>query len=579
MKRSFCPNFQFARNNQINLNGEWDFTIKSDVEKSYKINVPFCPEAALSGVGIKGFIKECAYERKFTAPQRALDERVIIHFGAVDHEAYVYINERYVGSHQGGYTPFSFDITNFLKHGENTVKMKVYDDPHSNIPTGKQSAKETSYGCFYTRCTGIWQTVWMEVVPKDHIVFVKYFPRVDTVSVDMEIGVCDAGDIEVTVFYEGRQVGYCKSQIECKRTLRVALSEKQLWEIGNGRLYDVVIRYGQDEVKSYFGLREVKFDGRKFMLNGKSVFQRLVLDQGYYPDGVYTATDERMLKDIQSVLDLGFNGIRLHQKVFDPTYLYYCDKLGVMVWGEFPSWGVRYYDTSALGRLIQEWTETVERDFNHPSIVTWCPLNETWKDLDDARKSRDVRVIDAIYVLTKALDKTRPCVDVSGGYHGHETDLYDFHCYEDIEDLKKYLQRFTDEDILDVPLLYDETENLKYPSGYPVMISEFGGIRFATKGEELSSVSTVNEGAVLSTTDWGYGDSISDENVFVEKYRQLVSLIYACEKLSGSCYTQLYDIEQEKNGFFRYDRTPKFSAAALREIRECNQMLAAIEKL
>ena len=574
------PNFQFVRENWMNLNGEWDFRVVSERDTAYKINVPFCAESELSGLKLKGFINECVYERKFEKPKTELTERIILHFGAVDYEAKVYINGKYVGKHAGGYTPFSFDITEFVVGGENTVTVKVYDDITDNVPSGKQCLKEESFGCFYTRCTGIWQTVWLEIVPTNHITYIKYFPHIDDVSVDMEIGVQDEGEIEITVLYGGKQVGYLKTQIACKNTFRIPLSEKHLWEIGNGRLYDVVLRYGKDEVKSYFGLREVQYDGMKFLLNGKSVFQRMVLDQGYYPDGIYTPRNEQvMFNDIQTALKLGFNGIRLHQKVFDPKYLYYCDKLGCMVWGEFASWGIKYNDLSALGTLTKEWIETVERDFNHPSIVTWCPLNEAWKNLEDLRKSRDVRFVDAIYALTKSLDQTRPCVDVSGGFHGHETDLYDFHCYEAFENLKAHLERLENDDILNVPLLYDEKETeLRYKKGIPVQLSEFGGIKISDGAADEDSVATINECAVLATEDWGYGKAARSEEEFVERYERLVELVISYKKISGFCYTQLYDIEQEQNGFYTYNRVPKFSEAALEKIAACNRLIAEIEK-
>jgi beta-galactosidase/beta-glucuronidase len=251
-----------------------------------------------------------------------------------------------------------------------------------------------------------------------------------------------------------------------------------------------------------------------------------------------------------------------------------------MVWGEFPSWGVKYNDLSGLGALTREWIETMERDFNHPSIVMWCPLNETWKDLEDLRKSRDVRVVDAMYELTKSLDKTRPCVDVSGGFHGHKSDLYDFHCYESLENLKGYLERLDKEDVLDVPLLYDENEkDLRYVKGMPVQLSEFGGIKMLAEGEkEDSCVPTINECAVTSTEEWGYGKAASSEEEFVKRYEALASLALSCKKISGFCYTQLYDVEQEQNGFFTYGRKPKISEEAMKKIAACNLQIAEIEK-
>lgn len=567
------PNPQFERKNWISLNGEWDFQIKSPkLLKKTKINVPFCPESKASGVKYTDFINTCEYSRNFLVDSTK-GECVVLHFGAVYYEAIVSVNGKTVGKHCGGYTPFSFDITKFVREGENELVVQVFSDLTANQPSGKQSRKSHSYGCFYTRTTGIWQPVWLEYVPENHISYVKYYPDIQTSSVNVELGVCDEGMVTIDVFYEGKQVGRVNDYVKIKGVYSIKLSEKHLWEQGYGRLYDVKITYEQDEVRSYFGLREVKYEGTKFLLNGTSVFQSFVLDQGYYPNGVYTpANDEERLRDIHNAIDLGFNGSRLHQKVFEPRYLYLCDKLGYMVWGEFASWGIRYSDIDALGEFIGEWSEVVQRDFNHPSIISWCPLNEAWRDLEDGRKTRDIRFIDCVYQVTKILDCTRPCIDVSGGHHGHATDLYDFHCYESYERLKGYLEDLSNNGKLRVPLLYDKDEkNLFYVKGQPVNVSECGGIQLA-KDKKLSNVASINMCAVESTGSWGYGDGVSDEDSFVERYKNLVELIQSYQEISGFCYTQLYDIEQEENGFFTYDRKCKLSPDSIRLIAGYNQI-------
>ena len=583
MAKDYHPNRFLKREKWIDLNGEWCFGIKkAGTIEMRKITVPYCPESELSGVFNKDFINECVYERTFSAPEISLGERVILHFGAVDYEAKIYINCEYVGRHLGGYTPFSFDITDFLRAGENSLKVKVYNDVSENVPSGKQSEKLHSFGCFYTRCTGIWQTVWLEIVPKNHVMQVKYFSDVEKVSVDMEVTTTDAEDIDVTVLFDGRTVGRYAGHIERKDKFSIKLSEKHLWQVGEGNLYDVVIKYGKDRIESYFGLRSVEYEGKRFLLNGKSVFQRLVLDQGYYKGGVYTPkSDGDFEADIKRAIRLGFNGLRLHQKVFDPEYLYYCDKAGVMVWGEFPSWGVRYSDLDALGEFINEWTEAVERDFNHPSIITWCPLNEVWDDLKDSRNPRDVRFVDAIYAFTKSIDQTRPCVDVSGGHHGHKTDLYDFHCYGEYEELKAITDALSEKEELNVPLLYNEKEkSLRYVKNLPVHISEFGGKKFTKEptSEQLQGNAVCGELVVTATEDWGYGKSVTSESRFAEQYEKTVRLLLSCDKLCGFCYTQLYDVEQEQNGFYTYDRESKFSEKTLDAIRRANESVAAVEK-
>lgn len=562
MHRPEHNNPQFARSEFKCLNGTWQIAIPG--KGVMDIEVPFCPESKASGVAYTDFIPECRYMKTLSLEKPSENERLFLNFGAVDYEAHVYVNGELVGKHRGGYVPFAFDIAPFVKDGENKIQVNVFDDTKGNQPTGKQSDILESHGCFYTRTTGIWQSVWLEKTPKDYIRSVKFFPDIHAVSVDAQVCVEGDGEVEVIVSYEGKEVGRAKRDVKYKNTLHIPLSEKHLWEVGNGRLYDVTIKYGDDVVNSYFGLREVRYDGMKFMLNDECVYQRLVLDQGFYPDGIYTATsDDALVKDIKIGFKLGFNGARLHQKVFEPRFLYHADKLGYMVWGEYPSWGVNYEDLEALGDVTGEWVASMERDFNHPCIVTWCPLNETWENLKDKRKVRDVRFIDSIYATTKAVDPTRPVVDVSGGYHGHATDLFDLHCYHDPDRLRAHLQALDERDEITTDLTFAPDwyeENIPYTPGQPINYSEYGGVSYATDGK-----------------GWGYRASSSEEE-FVEGYIALTKQLIDCKKVSGFCYTQLYDIEQEQNGLYNYDRSPKFSEKAMKKIAECNQAIAEIEK-
>ena len=565
MRRTECPNPQFSRDGIVVLNGKWKFSSRY-VRGATEIEVPFAPESVLSGIGYKGFIPECEYVKNFSAKKPDGDERLFLRFGAVNYEARVFVNGSYVGEHRGGYTPFGFEITDLVTDGENEITVKVNNDVRANVPTGKQSEAEESHGCFYTRVTGIWQPVWLESTPKNYIKSIRFFPDVERTAVKAEV-VCEGeGETEIEVRYEGSVVGRSEGYVKFRKTFDIPLSEKHLWEVGAGRLYDVTVRCAGDKVESYFGLRRVRYDGMKFLLNDKSVFQRFVLDQGYYPDGLYTAPDdESMERDVALGMRLGFNGARLHQKVFDPRYLYHCDRAGYMVWGEFPSWGVEYSDLEAFGAVAGEWAEAIERDFNHPSIVTWCPLNETWESLKDARKVRDVRFVDAIYALTKALDPTRPCVDVSGGYHGHETDLYDIHDYNAPETLKVHIESIEKRDEIITPKVYAAEDagedDLRYPPGKPISVSEYGGVSYGAPKDG----------------GWGYRNC-AGEKEFIDGYVKLTETLLDSGKISGFCYTQLYDVEQEQNGLYTYDRKSKFSVDAEKRIAECNRTQAAIEK-
>ncbi len=560
------PEPQFARKNFYSLNGAWEVSLSGGAWRAVK--VPYCIESELSGIGECGFVYDLCYRKRFALPSDMRIGRVFLHFGAVDHRAEVTLNGTLLGSHSGGYTPFAFEITAALCDGDNLLEVRVHDDVHDQFPSGKQSPREQSFGCFYTRTTGIWQSVWLECVPEEYLLGVRYFPNAERGTVRLEVRACTEGDFSAEITYEGRPMGSCAGWLSYKGEFEIALSEKHLWECGAGRLYRVRLCFGKDEVFSYFGLRDVRYEGKRFLLNGKSIFQRLVLDQGYYEGGVYTpASDAAFLADIRAAMDLGFNGARLHQKVFDPHYLYLCDRLGFMVWGEYPSWGMEYYDLAGLGTFLSEWKEAMERDCNRPSVVTWCPLNETWESLSDTRKWRDVRFVDAVYAFTKALDPTRPCVDVSGGCHGHKTDVADYHCYDGFALLQERMCKAMRGE-MDFLKMYCEGDGIAY-AGEPQNLSEFGGVSFG--GRRIEQTQCVQEEVA-----WGY-DSVSDEDSFVQNYERTIRMLLACEQLSGFCYTQLYDVEQEENGLLTYARGAKFSEDGMRRIREANRMPAAIE--
>ena len=567
MYRNEHPNPQFERNSFRCLNGQWEYGKgkKETIGKlTDKIEVPFCPESKLSGIGDKSFITDCVYSRKFEVEKSELGGRLVLHFGAVDYEAEVYVNGKFAVRHTGGFTAFEADIAPLATVGENTVTVYVHDDVRENIPSGKQSKKDGSYGCFYTRSTGIWQTVWLEKTPINYIRSVKFYPQPDSGSVKAEVSTEGCGEVSVKGFFGGKPVGEASGAVEYRRTFEIKLSDIHLWEVGKGNLYDVEISFGEDKVKSYFGLRSAAYEGRKFLLNGKSVFQRLVLDQGYYEDGIYTAKDARQFKeDIALSQSLGFNGARLHQKVFEQRYLYECDKAGYLVWGEFPSWGVKYDDLKSLGVVISQWSEVVEQYFNHPSIITWCPLNEVWEDLDNTKLIRDMRFVEAVYTVTKTLDSTRPCVDASGGYHGRFTDVFDFHNYHLSDKTFNFLEDIEKFDKLSMDKTYapeNAQENVLYDGKLPLNASEFGGISFDKDDKD----------------GWGY-HTICTEEDFLSEYLKTTAAYLGCDKISGFCYTQLYDVEQERNGLYHYNRARKFSEEMLKKIADCNRLAAAIE--
>jgi len=576
--RSEYPNPQFERNNWINLNGEWDFgfsyegkgfkfssdekraiKIRNENTFTHKINVPFCPESVLSGIGQTGFISLAWYKR--TVNIKKDGSLVFLHIGAADYLTTVLVNGKLAGRHRGGYTSFKFDITELAQDGENEIFILCEDNVKNPLVCrGKQSEKKKSHGCDYTRTTGIWQTVFIEYVPKEHIKEVKFFPDVDSCSVTVFAEFQGEAAFSCDIFYKDRCVGNIgRGNVSGKKFFEIPLNEKHLWEAGQGRLYSATFHFGDDTVKSYFGLREVKLDGFKFLLNGKSVFQRLVLDQGFYRDGIYTAPDEEsMINDIRISMECGFNGARLHQKVFEPRFLYQCDRLGYLVWGEYPNWGLDYSNAKSTDIFLKEWGEAIERDFNHPSVIGWCPFNETWDY--HGRRQYD-GLLRAVYEYTKAVDKTRPCIDTSGNFHV-VTDIYDVHDYSfDTGFFKKNYDRLMSEGFLYDHVLNDNPGRQKY-NGEPVFISEYGGIKWVSD-ESIKS--------------WGYGEDVKTEEEFFERYKGLTQAIIKNSKILGFCYTQLYDIEQEQNGLFTYGREKKFKDEIYEKIRSVNMQKAEIE--
>lgn len=572
------PNPQFARENWVNLNGEWDFgfekakkcfrfstdesramEIYAKNSYTHKIYVPFCIESALSGIGYTDFVNLVWYRK--TVEMQNFDGRVFLHIGAADYLTTVLVNGKSVGRHKGGYTSFSFDITDCVENGGNEIFILCEDDVKSPaVMRGKQSERRESHDCDYTRTTGIWQSVYLQYVPRAYVKSFKLYPDSANACVTISAELAGRGDLSCEAYYDGKLVGKAeKKGVAAHAMLQIDLSESHLWEVGKGRLYDLKIKFAEDTVFSYFGLRNVHMEGYQFLLNNQSVFQRLVLDQGFYPEGIYTAKDDAELRrDIALSMDLGFNGARLHQKVFDPRFLYWCDKFGYMVWGEYASWGFDYSTPQAVDIFLSEWREALERDFNHPAIVGWCPLNETWNY--HGRKQYDA-LLSTVYDYTKAIDPTRPCIDTSGNFHV-KTDIYDVHDYNyDAALFKRNFDRLVTENTLYEHVLQDNPNRQKY-GGQPVFVSEYGGIKWETDKKHKA---------------WGYGEDVKTEREFADRYEGLTSALLQNQKMFGFCYTQLYDIEQEQNGLFTYTREKKFSDAIYEEIRNVNTAVAAIE--
>ena len=587
--RAEYPRPQFERNAWINLNGEWTYSFDfggSGLEREWfkstgfdqKITVPFCPESKLSGVEYKDFINHMWYHRTISIPQDWANKQVLLNFGAVYYKSEIYIDGVFAARHFGGTSSFQVDITPYVKAGQ-THNLVVYvesDVRSTHQPSGKQNLQFASYGCNYTRTTGIWQTVWMEAVHPEGLQSVQMIPDIDQQLLIIrprfykELG----GKLEVTLKDNGKVVSKETVAANSLSTIILPVKKMKTWSPENPFLYDVELRVIDkagnvvDEVKSYAGMRKVHIEGKKIYLNNQPYYQRLVLDQGFYPDGIWTApSDEALKKDIQLSMEAGFNGARLHQKVFEERFYYWADKLGYLTWGEASSWGMDCNDIETARNFITEWTEIVERDRNHPSILIWTPTNEEfWPD-----RVQYPRLMQDLYKLTKAIDPTRPFHGTSGGSH-IATDIWTVHNYEqDPAKLKELL--YNDGKLMEAPKWEIQLmpknigfNGLKYTDQYtfpqykhdmPYLIDEFGGIKW-NPSQQMESA---------QNTSWGYGEPPHSLEEFYARLEGLVNTVLSLsDHVWGYCYTQLTDVEQEQNGIYYYDRSPKFDMKRIHAI-------------
>jgi hypothetical protein len=557
------------------LNGPWDFHIGSpdskdashpvDIAWGRTILVPYAPETPASGIGDTSEIATCWYRRTFAAPPMGKTDRLILHFGAVDYGASVWVNGQLAARHEGGYTPFWADITDLLSSDEQEIIVRADDDPHDMTkPRGKQDWLPQPHSIWYARTTGIWQTVWLEVVPARRIANLKWTPNVERWEIGLEAGIAGIGSAAVTLrvvlrLGEGvladdrfsviagevnRAIGLPNPAIDNGR-------DELFWRPGSPKLIDAELTLLDaegnvvDHVRSYCGLRAVRYSQGRFELNGSPHYLRLALDQGYWPDTGLTAPDDAALRrDVELALAMGFNGVRKHQKIENPRYLYWADRLGLLVWEEMPS--CYRFSSKSMQRLTTQWAEAIARDVSHPCIVAWVPINESWGIAEVAGAAQQREAMHALYHLTKSLDPTRPVVGNDGWEFDDRTDLV---CVHDYNSDPHYFTRVYDVQGPAIEALLQRA----WPNGHrlllpdasyenqPVIMSEFGGIAFSPD---------------LSHT-WGYSRA-PDASTFARKYLELLTAVRSVPLFSGFCYTQFTDTYQEANGLLYMDRTPKF---------------------
>jgi beta-galactosidase/beta-glucuronidase len=567
------PRPQLERGNWQSLNGPWDFVLDPDarwtcptsIPFGRTIQVPFAPETPASGINDTSFYLACWYRRAFNAPTLKPGQRLLLHFGAVDTHATVWVNGRLAVRHDGGYTPFSADITELLvTDGTQTIIVRAYDDPHDlSKPRGKQDWLLTPHSIWYPRTTGIWQTVWLETVPESWIGLLRWTPNLERweISLEARIDGRQHDDLKLRVeMYAGDQRladdTYAVIAGEVHR--RIAFSDpgiddyrnELLWNPSTPTLIQANLQLlgggdGKviDTVQSYTALRSIGVQGDRFVLNGRPYTLRMVLDQGYWPESGLTApSDDALRRDVELAKRMGFNGVRKHQKIEDPRYLYWADVLGLLVWEEMPS--AYRYTKCSIERLTREWADVITRDSSHPCIVAWVPFNESWgvPDLPDSPAQR--HLVQALYHLTKTLDSTRPVIG-NDGWESVATDIIGIHDYDD--DPERLMNRYGTEENL--PRLFQRERpggrllviGEETPTNQPVMLTEFGGIAFSENPKNT----------------WGYSRA-ANAATFAERYTQLLKAVRSMSVLAGFCYTQFADTYQEANGLLYSDRKPKF---------------------
>lgn len=571
--RSEFPRPDFRRENWLCLNGQWSFAFDDDGDgfaKGYasnknlplEITVPFCYQSKLSGIGDSSYHETVWYGREFSLAEPSAC--TLLKFGAVDYEAQVWVNGLYVGCHRGGHVQFAFDITHFVHSGVNTVALRVRDDRSLSKPRGKQIWLDKNERCWYTPTTGIWQSVWLEMTGSVHIEKLLLTPDIDRRCVQAEVFLSTLRqdtDLEFTVSYEGKPVKQLR--ISAKDTYirelitlveEDAVDEVHYWFPESPRLYEISLRLSacgqeQDRVDSYLGMRKIQCRGDMIYLNNKELYQRLVLDQGYWQDSLLTPpSDEAIRYDISMTKAFGFNGARKHQKFEDPRYYYWADKMGLLVWGELPS--AYQFHNGTMENLTREWLAFLEQSFNHPCLITWVPLNESWGVRNIVSDKKQQQFAAGLYHMTKAFDPTR-LVSTNDGWETVEaTDIVGIHDYVAAgTDFERRYRNWEDFLKHGIPYRLPLALGQQY-KGQPVLLTEYGGIAFADDSEE----------------NWGYSDKVNSQEAFLLRLRSITTAIRNTPYLRGFCYTQLTDVMQETNGLLTMERQEKIPAEKLQEI-------------
>lgn len=576
--RKEYPRPQFERAEWLNLNGEWSFKFdkenKGEREKWYdnkenfdkKIIVPFTYETKASGIGEEVFCHNVWYQKNVTIPSEYEEKEVVLHFQAADYVTKLWINGNFVGERKGGQIAFSFNITDYLEGtNELNIVVKIEDSQSCFQPRGKQRWMDDNFGCWYVQTTGIWQTVWLEFLNEAHVKSVKMTPDIDSESVQFEYEV--SGNIDSTlvlktsISFNGQQIKTFEETVN-RPYLTVSTniaSDFHHWRVvhwtpQNPNLYDVeftLYKNGEviDYVKSYFGMRKISIENGNVLLNNIPIYQKLLLDQGYWGESHLTPpSEEAIIEDIDKTLEMGFNGVRKHMKVEDQRFLYWADKKGLLVWSEMAA--TYEFSDEAIQNFTEEWLEVVKQQYNHPSIITWTPFNESWGVKNIFIDKKQQKFTEGIYHLTKAIDSMRPVI-VNDGWEHTISDIITLHDY--VEYGEEFTTRYSDkEKVVNNGIAFNKHKHAMAKGyeyqGQPIIISEYGGIAFN------------------SEKGWGYGNQVKNEEEFLSRYESITQAIKDTPYVCGFCYTQITDVQQEVNGLLDENRKPKVELSKINEI-------------
>ena len=579
LPRGEYPRPDRVRENWLCLNGQWDFAFDENgvgIDEGWmyksafdlKITVPYVYQCQLSGLGDQRHSDYVWYTRTFKVPAEFAGQRVLLHFGAVDYKAKVWLNGHFIGEHEGGYTPFHFDITHLTKDRDVEYQLTVCceDTLSTEYPRGKQSYRPEPFECWYTPSSGIWQPVWLEAVGMKYIEDVRITPDYDNARFKVEALLSATpknGTLKLDVTYRGKfvtslTIAAIENRVDtivCFPHDHKRLEGFECWDVGCGNLYDLTLTLCEDgnavdTLSTYFGMRKIQCEGGRIYINNHELYQRLILDQGYWPDGLLTApTDEALKKDIELTIALGYNGARKHQKFEDPRYLYWADCMGLLVWEELPS-AYRFTDTMKRN-CYRDMMDAIKRDYNHPCIITWVPMNESWGIYQVKVHPEQQMFTDSLYYMIHALDSTR-IVSSNDGWENPQTDIVTVHDYASFTRDLSPEYKSTEGILTGIPNGFRTISADGYDlAGKPMMMTEYGGIALAKD----------KHGA-----NWGYGGAENDEEKFFERFEDITMGFKNCDYFCGYCYTQLTDVFQEVNGLLDMDRNPKMDMDRVRRI-------------